>query len=87
VAAYFEPLPVPGQELRWRHPRRASALGWFHVYGPGPFPFLGVIERPGEETSQDFLIQTEFGAQVIDPHWVGPSEPSNGRRAAGENAQ
>jgi hypothetical protein len=70
VVSVVEPLPQPGQQLRWRHPRRAFALGWFNVFGPGPFEFLGVVDEPEPDAPLTFIIQTEFGVKAIDAVWV-----------------
>jgi hypothetical protein len=78
------PLPQPGEQLRWRHPRRALALGWFHVFGPGPFEFIDLVEDRGQDAPLTYLIRTEFGPKPVDAAWVGPistlvgSKPVNG---------
>jgi hypothetical protein len=66
-------LPQPGEEVRWRHPRRALALGWFDVFGPGPFTLVGVLDRSDQDVPLAFVIQTEFGDKEIDAVWLGPA--------------
>jgi hypothetical protein len=92
MVPFREPLPQPGQALRWRHPRRALALGWFQVFGPGPFEFIELVEERGKEIPLTFLIQTEFGQKAIDAAWVGPvtigprSASTRGMQADSANA-
>ena len=64
----------PGPRLRWRHPRRAFALGLFNAYGPGPFEFIRYLAGPEPDSSSAVLIQTEFGEREINPLWVGEEE-------------
>jgi hypothetical protein len=68
-----EPPPLPGQQVRWRHPWRAFALGRFHVYGPGPFEVLAVIDQGGLGPPLALVVQTEFGPREIDAAWLGPA--------------
>jgi hypothetical protein len=77
VVVFPEPLPQPGQEVRWRHPRRALALGWFHAFGPGPFQFVGIVDQPDPDSPPAFIIKTESGEKEIDAHWVGPVLPAS----------
>jgi hypothetical protein len=68
-----EPPPQAGQEVRWRHPRRAFALGRFHAYGPGPFEVLAVVGRGGVGPPPALVIQTDLGPKEIDAAWLGPA--------------
>jgi len=76
---FSEPPPQPGQEVRWRHPRRAFALGWFAVYGPGPFEFVGLVDPDDQETLRCYLIKTASGEKEIDARWVGPIREGTGK--------
>ena len=64
VVWFPEPFPQIGQPLRWRHPRMAFALGWFHAYGPGPFEVVGLVGHA-------VLVKTELGVKPIDAVRVG----------------
>lgn len=63
-------LPRPGEQVRWRHPRMAFALGRFSAYGPGPFGMVAVVDRGGQDA---LLVNTEFGEREIDAAWLGPA--------------
>jgi hypothetical protein len=67
------PLPSPGQQVRWRHPRLACALGRFNAFGPGPFEVIGARER-GAQGGTVLVVQTESGAREIDAAWLGVAE-------------
>jgi hypothetical protein len=73
VVWFPEPFPQIGQPLRWRHPRMAFALGWFHVYGPGPFEVAAVLDRPEQGLPLALLVNTECGPREIDAAWLGPA--------------
>ena len=72
--SFLSSCPQPGQRLRWRHPRRAFALGLFNAYGPGPFEVLDFLAEPEQGLSRAVLIKTEFGEREINPLWVGEEE-------------
>jgi hypothetical protein len=65
------PLPQPGQPARWRHPRRALALGRFNAFGPGPFEVLEVRDRRAEGGTLALLVRTDSGEKEIDAEWLG----------------
>lgn len=69
--AFAEPLAQPGQVVRWRHPRRACALGLFNVFGPGPFEVVGVVDERDQDRPLAFIIQTQSGEKEINAAWVG----------------
>ena len=75
------PLPQPGEQVRWQHPRLAFALGRFYAYGPGPFEVVAVVDRGGRDAPAALLVKTEFGEREIDAVWVGPALPA--RRESG----
>jgi hypothetical protein len=71
-AAFFpEPLPQPGEVVRWRHPRLAFALGWFNAFGPGPFEVVGILDSDDLGPPLSVLVKTPFGDEPIDARWVG----------------
>jgi hypothetical protein len=70
------PLPRPGEQVRWRHPRLAFTLGRFSAYGPGPFEVVAVVDRGGRDAPLDLLVETEFGEKEIDAAWLGPAQPA-----------
>jgi hypothetical protein len=70
------PLPWPGEQVRWRHPRLAFALGRFSAYGPGPFEVVAVVDRGGWDAPLALLVKTEFGEKEIDAAWLGPALPA-----------
>jgi hypothetical protein len=61
-----------GQEVRWRHPRRALALGWFHVIGPGPFEVIAVLDRRERGLPLSLLIRTPSGNQEVEAVLLAP---------------
>jgi hypothetical protein len=67
------PLPEPGQQVRWRHPRLALARGLFTALGPGPFTVIGLVGGGERGLPLAVLVRTEFGDQQIDAAWVGPT--------------
>jgi hypothetical protein len=69
------PLPRPGEQVRWRHPRLAWARGRFSAYGPGPFEVVAVV-RGGPDAPLALLVRTEFGERAIDAVWLGPALPA-----------
>jgi CheY-like chemotaxis protein len=69
------PLPQPGEQVRWRHPRLAFARGRFSAYGPGPFEVVAVV-RGGPAAPLALLVRTEFGERAIDAVWLGPALPA-----------
>ena len=70
------PLTQPGEQVRWRHPRMAFALGRFSAYGPGPFEVVAVIDRGGREGTLALLVRTQFGEREIDAVWLGTALPA-----------
>ena len=72
------PLPQPGQQVRWRHPRLALALGRFDAYGPGPFEVIGVIYRGEQGGTRLLVVSAESGVKEIDAAWLGPVTPAPG---------
>jgi hypothetical protein len=71
-------LPRPGEQVRWRHPRLAFALGRFSAYGPGPFQVVAVVDRGGRDAPLALLVQTELGEREIDAVWLGPARRESG---------
>jgi hypothetical protein len=70
---YLFPAARPGQLVRWRHPRRACALGLFDWLGPGPFEVVAVAERAG---GLRLLVQAETGLKDVPSAWLGPADCS-----------
>jgi hypothetical protein len=66
------PLPLPGQQVRWRHPRLALALGRFNAFGPGPFEVLEVIDRRDQGGALLLLVRSSAGVREIPAVWLGP---------------
>ncbi len=70
----FPGSPRSGRQFRWRHPRRAFALGLFDAYGPGPFEVVGTTR--GELLHGELLlvVKTEGGEKEVEAACLG-SEP------------
>jgi hypothetical protein len=66
-----EPLPQPGQVVRWQHPRLACALGRFSMFGPGPFEIVAIGRGRGQHALVTYLVRTPEGPREIDAAWLG----------------
>lgn len=65
------PVPRPGQQVRWRHPRMACALGRFEAFGPGPFEVVGVVASAHTGLPVALVVRAAEGEMVIDAAWLG----------------
>jgi hypothetical protein len=63
--------------VRWRHPRLAFALGWFNVFGPGPFQVIGLHDGNDQDLPLSIVVETPFGDKPINARWVGPAVPAS----------
>jgi hypothetical protein len=67
-------LHLPGSFVRWRHARRAAALGFFQEYGPGPFEVVTVNQPEVGLPPVSFVVRTEAGLKEIAAEWLESSE-------------
>jgi hypothetical protein len=67
-----EPQVMPGDWVRWRHPRLALARGWFQDYGPGPFEVVLVLPHRDRNVPRAYLVKTPHGERQLSALWVGP---------------
>ena len=63
-------LPRPGQQVRWRQPRHANAIGWLDAYGPGPFEVVGVVDKSEQALPAGVIVKTDLGEREINTVWL-----------------
>jgi hypothetical protein len=69
-------LPRPGQQVRWRDPRHAFALGWAYALGQGPFVVIATVDRSGQGLPTGILLGTSLGPREINEVWLTADSPS-----------
>jgi len=71
-------LPRPGQQVRWRQPEHAHALGWAATLGTGPFEVVGVVDKSEQGIPPAVIIKTQLGEREINSVWLVPlDEPQD----------
>jgi hypothetical protein len=67
-------LPRPGQQVRWRQPEHAHALGWQDAYGPGPFEVVRVVDKADLGIPAGVVVKTDLGEREINEVWLAPED-------------
>src|SRR3954451_2909484 len=79
-------LPRPGQQVRWRQPWHANAIGWADAYGPGPFEVVRVVDKAEQGLPAGGVLKTGLGEREINAVWLELSTASPAPEAPGDVA-